>query len=190
MIYDLVERNRSYRRFHESQRISHKELTELVGLARISPSAANLQNIRYYLIHDDKDCDAIFPHLKWANYLRYWDGPVSGERPSAYIVLLVPAHTTKFHYMDTGIAAQSIMLGAVDRGLGGCMIASVDKPVVQQIFNLPFDMDVALVLALGYPSEKVIIDSIEDPEDVEYWRDDEGCHHVPKRRLEELILNN
>lgn len=189
MFLSLVEQNRSYRRFHQQKRISEAELTELISLARLSPSAANLQNIRYYLVTDYEDCENMFPYLKWANYLRYWEGPEQGERPAAYIIILTPKATTRFHHIDTGIAAQTILLGAAEKGMGGCMIASADKVEIRELFNLPEAMEISLVIAIGYPAEKVVIDDIDDPDDVEYWRDDDGIHHVPKRRLKELILN-
>jgi nitroreductase len=97
--------------------------------------------------------------------------------------------TTRFHHIDTGIAAQTILLGATEKGMGGCMIASADKAAISKLLHLPEAMEINLVIALGYPAEKVVIDEIDDPDDVEYWRDDDGIHHVPKRRLQELILN-
>lgn len=188
MIHELVEKNRSYRRFKEELAIAPETLVELIGLARLCPSAANLQNLRYCPLHSKEDCGIIFPHLKWANYLRYWDGPVAGERPSAYIIILAPVTTTKFHLLDAGIAAQTILLGAVEKGLGGCMLASVNKPEVHELFNLPDNLEILLVIALGYPAEKVVIEELTDPDDIEYWRDDEGCHHVPKRCIRDLIV--
>lgn len=189
MFYKLVKKNRSYRRFIEDKRITMDELKALIDLARLAPSAANLQKLRFYLVCDKEDCTALFPHLKWAGYLRYWDGPVEGERPIAYIIILVPQATNTYHSVDVGIAAQTIMLGACEKGLGGCMFASMDKVALHECFELAEDMEVALVLALGYPAETVVLEEMDDPDDVEYWRDDDGCHHVPKRKLEDLIIN-
>jgi len=189
MLLELVKSNRSYRRYKESVRITKEQLTTLVELARLSPSAANLQNLRYYLISSQQDCEQIFPHLKWAGYLRYWDGPVSGERPAAYIIILASVNTTKFHHIDTGIVAQTMLLGAMELGFGGCMLASVDKTAIHEAFLLPLELEVSLVIAFGYPSETVVKEDVTDPDDIEYWRDDEGIHHVPKRSLNDLILN-
>ncbi|MDP2402032.1 MAG: nitroreductase family protein [Candidatus Cloacimonadaceae bacterium] len=188
MFQKLVSNTRSYRRFDEEHHISHEDLKDLIRLARLSPSAANLQVLRFALIHEAQDREAIFPHLKWAGYLRYWDGPTLGERPAAYIIILTPVISTRYHLIDTGIAAQSIVLGATDKGLGACMIASVDKDHVHRIFDLPSDMEISLVIAIGKPSETIVIDDVVDPDDIEYWRDDDGIHHVPKRSLDELIV--
>lgn len=189
MIRQLVLHSRSYRRFYESKSIKRQTLRDLVDLARLSPSAANLQNLRYWLIESGADCEKIFPCLKWANYLKEWDGPLYGERPAAYILVLAPHNATKFHYFDCGIASQSIMLGACSLGLGGCMIASMDRERLHRELGLPQGMEIMLTLALGYPAEEVVVDSIDGEGNIEYWRDEKDRHHVPKLDLNTLILN-
>ena len=188
MFTELVKKNRSYRRFKEDKRPGKKQLLALVELARFAPCAANLQALRFSLVHTKKECDLLFPSLKWAGYLRYWDGPAPGERPAAYIVILAPANSTRFHHTDAGIAAQTMMLGAVEQGLGGCIIAALDAEKIRQDLKLPAELDILLVLALGFPAEKVVIEDVTDPEDIEYWRDDDSVHHVPKRKLEDLMV--
>jgi nitroreductase len=189
MITELVSRNRSYRRFDETRRLTRDELLELVNLARLSPSAMNRQPLRYRLVYSLEECGMLFPHLKWAGYLKDWDGPAPGERPAAYLVMLLPRESGRMQFVDTGIAAQSILLGAVEKGLGGCMLGSVDKDAVHTLFKLPDAMEIVLVIALGVPAEKVVLNEMEDPGKIEYWRDAEDVHHVPKRGLEDLILN-
>ncbi|HNV92615.1 MAG TPA: nitroreductase family protein [Candidatus Cloacimonas sp.] len=189
MISELVYRNRSYRRFYESKRITHSQLIQIMETARFIPSAGNLQKLCYYLIEERSECDKMFPHLKWASYLKKWNGPEPGERPSAYIIILVPKSCSNMVYIDTGIAAQTILLTAVDNGLGGCLLASVDKDAVHKIFLLPDNMDIVLVIALGYPAETVVIEDVTDQDKIEYWRDENTVHHVPKRKLSDLILN-
>lgn len=188
MFKDLVLKNRSYRRYDASFKTDARTLVELIDLARISPSAANLQNLRYLPVWEEGRLDAVFENLKWANYLRYWDGPTSDERPSGYILILCPLQTSKFHHTDAGIAAQTMLLGAVEKGLGGCILASMDRQKIAQTLNIPEEYDICLTLALGKPAEEVIIDEVIDPEDIEYWRDDEGVHHVPKRALKDIIM--
>lgn len=188
MFLDLVTRNRSYRRFDESRRIGRNELLKLVNYARLAPSAANRQALRYRLVYDPLECAKIFPKLRWAAYLKDWNGPEYSQRPAAYIIMLAPLKPNSSLFIDTGIAAQSILLGATEQGLGGCMIASADKETIHADFQLPETLEIVLVIALGVPAEKVVIDVQRDPDAVEYWRDEEGVHHVPKRSLEELIL--
>ncbi|MCK9333134.1 MAG: nitroreductase family protein [Candidatus Cloacimonetes bacterium] len=187
MIRQLVLRNRSYRRFDEKQLISKQTLRDLVALARYSPSAANLQNLRYWLV--DTPHAGLFKCLKWANYLKNWNGPAEGERPVAYIIVFAPTSCSKYCYVDTGIACQSILLGATELGLGGCMIAAIDKEKLRQLISIPSNLDIMLVLALGVPAEEVVIDDINSSGNIEYWRDERNRHHVPKYDLDTLILN-
>ncbi|MEW6490352.1 MAG: nitroreductase family protein [Thermodesulfobacteriota bacterium] len=185
---DLVLRNRSYRRFDESHRISRETLLELVDLARQTPSAANRQPLKYVLCADPETNAAVFPCLGWAAYLKDWPGPGPGERPSAYIVLLVDETIATDWWCDDGIAAQTICLAAVERGLGGCMIGNVQKDRLREALKIPAHLRIRLVLALGKPSERVVLEPLPPDGDVRYWRDPEGVHHVPKRSLEEIVL--
>lgn len=184
---ELVEKNRTIRRFDESFGIGYNTLEQMINLARLSASAANKQPLKYLIYNKPEDCDRIFPYTAWAAYLKDWPGPGSGERPSAYIVILGDSSISVSFGVDHGIAAQSIMLGAVNEGLGGCIIASIRRDGLRKELNIPLQYEILLILAIGKPVEKVVIEEIKNG-DVKYWRDDEKTHHVPKRSLEELIL--
>ena len=188
IVYDLVIKNRSYRRFDENSPVGPEVLEELVDLARLSASAANLQPLKYILSCEPKKNRLIFSHLGWAAYLKDWPGPAEGQRPSAYIVILGDTSVSKTFGCDHGIAAQSILLGAVERGLGGCMIASIQRSRMRDALNIPARFEILLVVAIGRPMEEVVIEDLEPGGSVEYWRDDRGTHHVPKRGLGDIIL--
>ena len=188
IVYDLVKKNRSYRRFDENSPVGPEVLEELVDLARLSASAANLQPLKYILSCEPKKNRLIFSHLGWAAYLKDWPEPAEGQRPSAYIVILGDTSVSKTFGCDHGIAAQSILLGAVERGLGGCMIASIQRSRMRDALNIPARFEILLVVAIGRPMEEVVIEDLEPGGSVEYWRDDRGTHHVPKRRLGDIIL--
>jgi nitroreductase len=188
-IRNLILKNRSYRRFDENFKVDCEALREFVELARFSASAANLQPLRFILSCDKEKNNRIFPHLRWAGYLKDWPGPKEGERPSAYIIILGDRKLMgDFTGYDCGIAAQSILLGAVEKDLGGCMIAAINKEGLRKALNIPEKYEILLVIALGRPVEKVVIDDIKNG-DVKYWRDEQDVHHVPKRTLDELILD-
>lgn len=187
---DLMHRNRSYRRFYQDHVIDTNILKELVDLARLSPSGANLQPLKYIITADSKTNAQIFPLLGWASYLNDWLGPIEGERPSAYITIVNDTKIRPNPGCDHGIAALSIMLGAVERGLGGCIIATVKKTDFRQLFNLAEQYEILLVLALGKPKEKVILENIGVKGEIKYWRDSENVHHVPKRSLDEIIIHS
>lgn len=162
---------------------------ELVDLARLSPSAANLQPLKYILSCEPKKNSKIFPNLKWAGYLKEWPGPKEGERPPAYIIILGDTELCKKFDCDHGIAAQSILLGATEIGLGGCMIGSIDREGLRKTLNIPSRYEIFLVLAIGRPNEKVEIETAAPDGNIKYWRDGESTHHVPKRKLEDIILD-
>lgn len=189
MIRDLVIKNRSYRRFDESYVISKEILRDLVDLARQTASAANIQPLKYFLSCESLTNASILENLAWAGYLPEWPGPAQGERPSAYIVMLGDKDISASYDYDTGIAAQTILLGAADMGLGGCMIASVQRAKLRAKLNIPERYEILLVLALGKPAETVIMETVQADGDIKYWRDSQGRHHVPKRSLNEVIVN-
>lgn len=188
MIRDLVVKNRSYRRFHEGVDIKLETLKEVVDLARLSASAMNAQPLKYILSCDRQMNSLIFPHLVWATFLKTWPGPGEGERPSGYIVILGDTEISRFWDYDAGIAAQSILLGAIENGLGGCMIANIRKKGLREALNISERYEILLVLALGKPREKVVLETVGSDGDTKYWRDGDGVHHVPKRPLDEIIV--
>jgi len=183
----LIEKTRTYRRFDEKHEITRETLVSLVDLARLSASGANRQPLKYILVTEPAMRADVYSCLAWAGYLTTWEGPDPGERPTAYIVILGDKEISDSFGVDHGIAAQSIMLGASEAGLGGCIIASVKKEKLKAVLDIPKDLEVLLVLALGKPVEKVVLETIAN-NDVKYWRDEKRVHHVPKRTLDEIIL--
>lgn len=188
MIDELVKGNRSYRRFHQGTPVSMETLQGLVNLARLSASAANLQPLKYLLSWEPRRNADIFSCLAWAGYLKDWPGPVEGERPAAYIIVLGDTDISKNFGCDHGIAAQSILLGARAQGLGGCILGSIQRDRLRELLRIPEKLDILLVIALGQPKETVVLEEVAPGGDIKYWRDDQGVHHVPKRRLEDIII--
>jgi nitroreductase len=189
MLEDLITRNRSCRRFFQQEVIPLDTLQWLVNLARLSASAANLQPLKYILSNDPQENEMIFSCLAWAGYLKAWVGPPEGERPSAYIIVLGDTDIAKTFATDVGIAAQSILLGAREQNLAGCMIGSIKKDLLRELFHIPPRFVIELVIALGKPKETVVLEEMKPGGSVKYWRDENGFHHVPKRPLAEVILS-
>jgi len=191
MITDLIRRNRSCRRFHEDHAIDLETVKSLVDLARLSASAANLQPLRYILSVDPQMNLQIFPCLGWAGYLKDWNGPQKGERPSGYIIILSDSEKANdFVGYDCGIASQSILLGAREKGLAGCMIASVKRQQLRSLINIDLQYKILLVIAIGKPGDEVAIEIVGDNNNIQYWRDNAGVHHVPKRNLNDIIIRS
>ena len=184
---DLVKKSRSYRRFHQEVPVEKAHLLKMVEASRFSPSARNVQPLKYALYSTPEQCEAIFPTLAWAGYLTDWDGPCEGERPSAYIVQLHDTSISDRYSCDHGITAQSMLLQAVELGYGGCIIGAVQREGLSNILQLPDHLKIINVIALGVPKEKVVVDDMKEG-DYKYWREADGTHHVPKRTLDELIF--
>lgn len=188
MLKELVEKNRSYRRFDENHIVEEETLRKLVELARITPSSANLQPLKYMISCRPETNEIIFPLLAWAGYLKEWPGPLEGERPTAYIIIFRDTVITDADSCDHGIAAQTILLGAAELGLGGCMIGNISRGAMIKALNIPEHLEILLVLAIGKPVEDVKMEPVGADGDMKYWRDEHGVHHVPKRSLEDILV--
>ena len=188
MISELVKANRSCRRFYEDHPVELKTLEELVDLARLSASGANLQPLKYILACQPDVNAEIFSCLAWAGYLKDWPGPDPGERPSGYIVILGDTTIKEEFGVDHGIAGQSMLLGAREKGLAGCMIASINRKDIRPMLNIDSHLKILLVLAIGKPKEEVVIEPVGSDGSILYWRDAEAVHHLPKRALTDIIV--
>ncbi len=188
MIRDLVLANRSYRRFIQAESVDENTLRSLVDLARQTPSAANLQPLKYIITCTPERNAAVFTTLSWAGYLTDWDGPSEGQRPSAYIVVLNDTNISPTINCDHGIAVQTILLGAAELGLGGCILGSIDRKILREQFSIDEHLEILLVVAVGKPLETVVLESVAEDGSIKYYRDAQDVHHVPKRALDDVIL--
>ena len=189
-LISLVKKSRSYRRFDEAFTIQDETLRELIGLAQYAPTGSNKQPLKFWLSNSEEMNAVIFPNLAWAGALKDWKGPADGERPAAYIIILGDTEIKQNFGVDHGIAAQTIMLGAAEQGLGGCMIASFAKKSLREALEIPERYEILLVLALGKPAETVVTEPLGAEGSTTYYRDKDNVHHVPKRGLDELILHD
>ena len=181
MIRDLVIKNRSCRRFHQDTRIEIETLKELVDLARLSASGGNRQALKYILTNDPEKNALIFQNIGLAG------DPGKEDAPTAYIIILGDKRLSGGFGCDHGIAAQSILLGAVERGLGGCMVGMINRKNLMKLMEIPAHFEILLVLILGKPKEKAVIETIGQDGITQGWWDEEGVRHVPKRPLDDII---
>jgi nitroreductase len=187
-LHDLVARTRTIRRFKETEGVPLATLRALVDLARLAPCAGNIQPFKYTLSVSRKTNALIFPHLRWAAYLQEWDGPVEGERPAAYIVICRDMTISNALNSDQGFAVQNILLGAAERKLGCCVIASFVRDNIREVLHIPPEIDPIWVIAIGAPLETVVVEPLPPGGGIRYWRDAAQVHHVPKRSLESIVL--
>jgi nitroreductase len=189
MLKKLVLKNRSYFRFSENQAVSEKLLRDLVDLSRYAASAGNKQPLKYIISCTPEKNAKIFAHVGWAAPPHGSGRPKEGERPAAYIIMLGDREIAEDFGVDQGIAAQTILLAAVEKELGGCMLGSLQREALRQALDIPYRFDILLVIALGTPAETVLIEEATGEGPVDYWLDKKSVHHVPKRTLEEIILD-
>ena len=186
--HDLVRKARSYRRYNASEIVTAGTLRKLVDLARMTSSARNKQPLKYITVNDPNANEEIFSCLGWAAALKDWKGPSEEERPAAYIVILEDKDIRDTFGCDHGIAAQTIMLGAMAGGLGSCMLGSVNKAKLRKLWNIPEHLEILLVVSIGVPGETITLETMKEGDAFNYWRDENSVHHVPKRSLEEVIV--
>lgn len=187
MFSDLVKATRSFRNFDPSYRLSDDLMTGLIELCRYTPSTANSQSIKFAYACSEEACVKVFPMLGWAGYIKENKPPYDGNVPAGYILICFDTDISPEIEIDAGICAQTIVLGAMDMGIGACMIGSFDKKKASELFNLPSNIKPRLMIALGRPKETVEIVDIKDG-DVRYYRDGKEKHFVPKRTVSELTL--
>lgn len=188
MLKDLVAKSRTCRRFCQDEPVSMDALKDLADLARLCPSTANSQALKFKLTNIPEENQKVFQTLTWAGALPDWEGPGEGERPAAYIIILCDLSLGKNKLYDDGITAQTMMLGAAEKGLGCCIFASVKRTRLAQLLDIDQQRySIDLVLALGKPKEKVVIVPVGEDGDVRYYRDENQVHYVPKRSLSDLI---
>jgi nitroreductase len=183
---ELVKQARSIRRFVEADPIPAAEVRRLVDIARFVPSASNQQPLRYRLVTDAAERAKVFPCLRWASALKRWRGPQEGERPTGYILIVKGRCRHVGH--DAGIAAQTILLAATAAGYGACIMDAMDKDALQRALGLGSEKEIELVLALGRPAEKVALEELAPTGNSAYWRTTDEVHHVPKRRLVDVLI--
>ena len=191
MIKELVKQSRSFRGYDESRKITREELAELVDCARFAPSSVNMQPFRYYLACEKEQLEKIQPLTGWARALPEKRLPYPGHRPTAFIVICQETdwqeNLARFQ-KDVGIVAQTMLLAAAEKGLGGIMIGNFSPEKVSAALALPAHLVPMLIVAFGKPDETIVLTEAAPGDDLNYYRDENDVHYVPKRRLEDVIL--
>lgn len=185
---ELVKSNRTCRRYDGTKSITRQDLLDLVDLVRYTPSGMNKQALRFAIVADEETNAKIFRTLFWAGYIKDWDGPIEGERPGGYILVFEDINYGKPMPEDIGIAAQTIALGARAEGKAVCIFKAYKEKEIKEALGLDDNLNLLLVVSVGYPLEEVVIDDIRLGEDSKYYRDKDQVHHVPKILTEDLII--
>ncbi len=190
MLEELVVKTRSYRSFDESRPISREDMLALVDIARRTASAINRQPLRYRIVSDSAECAKMLANTRYAGALSI-KLPPEGMAPTGYIVICNDTEAKSadtWVLKDLGIAAQTVMLAATERGFGGCMVGSFHAERIHEDLGISSRYTPLLVLALGTPAEDCRLVEAEDAEHLVYYRDAKGIHYVPKLKLEDVLL--
>ena len=189
MLKDLVNANRSRRTFESGCHIPREALVELVDLTRACPAAMNLQPLKYRIVDEPDEVASLLAITRWAAALPI-KLPPEDHGPCAFIVICHDTSITPvkpIFTIDVGIAAQTMMLAATEKGYGGCIIGSATAEAIRSTLSLPSHIEPALILGLGVPEETVVLTDAEDGQ-TKYYRDENNIHYVPKRPLSEILL--
>ena len=184
--YNLILKRRTIRRF-QCKPVPYQILEKCTNAARVAPSGANLQPLEFIIVDRTDLFEEVFGALEWAGYLDGWK-PSKEERPVSYIIVISNKSINPGSRYDVGMAVENILLTALEEGLGGCCIGSINKNKIRDTLNIPENYSIELVVALGYPAEESKIEEFRDS--VRYWRDEKGIMHVPKRRLDSILHRN
>jgi len=187
-IYNAIISRRTIRKFQQKP-IKLSVLKRIVNAGRLAPSAGNLQPLEYVIAVDDALRKIIFTNLRWAAYIAPEGNPKDGERPIAYIIILVNKEISfgSFFKYDIGASAQNITLAALEEGIGCCWIGSFNRKKIKKILKIPEQYSADLVLALGYPLENPEYYDIEKGKSIKYYKDTWGVLHIPKRKTADIV---
>jgi len=187
-ITDLIKSRRTIRKF-EQRKIDESILTDLVDCARLAPSGRNRQPLEYFIVRDEELLEPVFSTLSWAGYIAPEGNPKEGEKPTAYIVVLVKnEYADQLAKSDAGAAIENILLAALSYGIGSCWLGAVKRKELSDILSIPDDYAIDSVIALGYPAEAPVME--ENNQSTRYYKDDKGVLHVPKRPLSSILHIN
>lgn len=175
---------RTIRRFKQTP-IDSETLKDLINVARVAPSAANLQPCEYIVVDETPLLEEVFKTLRWAGYITPRGNPPPGERPVAYIIVLSNENKGNLGTHDAAAAIENMIILAWAKGIGSCWIGSIEREKLGEILGVPSYCKIDSVLALGYPLESPVMEDMAGS--IKYWKDEKGTLHVPKRKLEDIL---
>ncbi len=174
-------------RFYKQDLISDEDISFILNAARLSPSAMNLQPLKFVVVRSEEYRERLFPLLRWAGYVKPKRIPPEGKRPTAYVVVCSDDEISVSPYIpyDVGGAVNAMLLAARFKGIGSCWLGAIDKDGIKEVLSISPSWSVHCVVSLGLPDEEPVVETMSS--DVRYFLDDKDVLHVPKRPLEEIV---
>lgn len=186
-IYEFIKSRRTIRKFRQDE-LSVEQLNKYIDAARVAPSAANIQPLKYVVVKSREMSEKMFPLVKWAGYLAPDYNPKEGERPTAYIVVCADTTIRKAGYdMDIGAAVENMMLCALADNVGACWMLSIDRDEIRKLLSIDEHLEISCVVAMGYLAETPKEASVENG-DIKYYLDKTNTLCVPKRGMDDVII--
>ena len=187
MLYEKIIKKRTIRLFKQDP-VDYKILEKCVDAARSSSSARNAQPLEYIIIDSKEILEKLIPLINFGGEITQNKKAKKGFEPTALIIIIVKKQAEEYAKYDVGIAAQNISLVAYENNIGCCMMGSIDNKAIQKILNIPDNYTVDLVISMGHPAEQPILE--ETDKEPEYFRDEKGILHIPKRKLKHVLHRN
>ncbi|MBS5946128.1 MAG: nitroreductase family protein [Peptoniphilus harei] len=186
---NLLEWRRSYRKFDENKLISKDDIGEILNSIKFASCANNRQYLRFISVENKDKVLEIFDNTKWAASLPNNMGrPKEGERPVYFIAILSnDDKKLRFNGIDEGLVISNLTLVAAEKGIGSCIIGSVNDKKMREILNYEDNYSCEVVIAFGYPKVKSTIKEINLEEDQSYYLDDDGNYLVPKYKINDIV---
>lgn len=180
----LLQHNRSYRGYDASFKVREDQLRRIIEVVTLCPSARNQQVLRFRPVMGD-EAASMLKYIRLGGALPELHLPFAGSEPNAFIVICSSVEESKYVDIDLGIAAQSMLLQAVEIGLGGICIGAFDHEPLKELLGLKYEP--LLVLAIGRPAERIELKECGEGDNLTYYREG-GVHYVPKIRVDDLII--
>lgn len=186
---NLLEWRRTYRKFDENKLISKNDIDDILNSIKFASCANNRQYLRFISVENKAKVLEIFENTKWAASLPNNIGrPKEGERPVYFIAILSDEEKKlRFNGIDEGLVISNLTLLAAEKGIGSCIIGSVNDKKMREILNYENNYSCDLVVAFGYPKVKSTIKEINTGEDQAYYLDEDGNYIVPKYKIKDLV---
>ena len=167
-VWTAIITQRAVRDFDPDRPIPDEALARILDAGRRAPSSKNTQPWEFVVVTDRDRLRALSRTGRYAGHL-------AGATLAVVFVTADPANPealAKVLY-DVGHATQSMMLIAVELGIGSVHAAIYDRAKAAEILGLPSDRRCDFALSLGYPARIGLLDAPR--------------RKVPRRALEEIV---
>jgi nitroreductase len=139
-VFEAIEKRRSIREYKATP-VPRVKLEKILEAARLAPSASNVQP-RHFIVVTDEERKKYLSAGKFAGFLK--------QVPVVIVACGDEKKSPRWYAVDVAIAVENMVLAATGEGLGTCWIGSFDEAKVRDIFKIPENLRVVVLLTVGY----------------------------------------